>query len=219
MNENAESFLYAHMLGEPWTVATSRAMELATGDPPSFQSYLQTLEATLGRERIPGPVVDIYQSIYEAMLLPVIATAPACLAVWAFSLALTGARKVQMSKTVPVLDGNLLEYEIPPAKGGRKYRISARMRGNTLQWVEANIEKYRTGFPDSYIRYALMRSGYQWFGKPVASHHGLTHMFRYFFVQVLLYTLGLTESETGNIIGTLDTKNIGHYSDPVVFRK
>ncbi len=126
---------------------------------------------------------------------------------------LTAQRYSQVAKASAELLGDVLRVTTPGAKGGRETTGDYRLSGGALQWArEAIASPVEVPGPDS-LAFLLKRAAPSVYDSPVQGHHALSHLPRYFTINLLCYGLGVRRDEIAGFLGLEEEDTLGYYMD------
>jgi len=126
---------------------------------------------------------------------------------------LTAQRYSQVAQARAGLTGDVLHVELPGAKGGRATAGDYRLGGGALQWArEAITRPVEVPGPDS-LAFLLKKAAPSVYDTPYLGHHTLSHLPRYFTVNLLYYGLGVRREEIAGFLGLEEPETLDYYMD------
>jgi len=190
-----------------------RSRSLLECDPIPYRDFLDALASRFPLARGGPAGLQVFERPYEALWGRRCEYRTRGVARFLGLALLTAQRYSQVAKAKARLTVDVLHVEMPGAKGGHATTGDFQLGGGALQWArEVIAQEVEVPGPDS-LAFLLKKAAPSVYDTAYMGHHTLSHLPRYFTVNLLYYGLGVRRDAVADFLGLEEPDTLDYYFD------
>lgn len=178
-----------------------------------FEAYLSTLCSRFGTCSFSAPLEPVFSALYALIWGLRAEYLTRGVSRYLGLALLSGARYSQITACACELAGSVLSLSLPGLKGGRSTSNVYTLQPGAFAWASEALPRGIEVPSDDALAFSLKRMSPSLYDHPYPGHHSLSHMPRYFVVNLLRGPLGFDSFRVSDFLGLEDPKTLSYYED------